>query len=102
MNDNAEPANPTTILHAQDGTDRTNQSASGPHAEEPDHNAALDMTASGLDSSHKENEEVPRNSEGKLICVFQNQCPDLSFDRKREWRWDYFYVCSCTSWLLAN
>jgi hypothetical protein len=31
-------------------------------------------------------EDPPRNSQGKLICRYQNICPELVFDRKREWR----------------
>jgi hypothetical protein len=88
MNDDTVLSEPATILYAQGGTDSIHQSAprsSRLHTDAKDGDA-MPVVTSSLESRPKDDAEVLRNSEGKLICVFQNQCLDLSFERKREWR----------------
>jgi hypothetical protein len=85
MNDNTVAESTTAGLHSR-GLDN-----SGGHPEarlrtEGDIDQTVGPFFTRMDLTCKQAEDPPRNSQGKLICRFQDICPELAFDRKREWR----------------
>jgi hypothetical protein len=86
MDSNAVAGSAATGLDSRGPGDSQNQPETHLRAEDDIGHAATRPFFTRLDLTDKQDEDPPRNSQGNLICRFQNICPELAFDRKREWR----------------
>jgi hypothetical protein len=86
MDNNAVAGSAAAGLDSRGLGDSQNHPETSLRAEGDISHAATGPFFTRLDLTDKQDEDPPRNSQGKLICRFQNICPELAFDRKREWR----------------